>query len=316
MKNLKRIGNIITIFAVIFLVYKLLKLGLDLELFFSKEGALVLFFTILAYTFSAFSSSFPWMKLLSIWEPKKIAWKNASYTYVRSNLFKYIPGNVFQYVGRNQLAIENDMSHVNVLMASFLEILCIVASAVIFSIAICGKRTLDLIQEFGWKNIPLFIILLLLLLCVGLIAKKKYGQKFEKYIFTNFTQFKTLRTWRLIFLTVIFYLFIFTIQSAMFYTILNFCAPNAISLELLGVVMGAYVLSWLIGYITPGSPGGLGVRELVLLSMLSQTLIQEDTIALSLMVMRGSNIIGDVLAYVSSVFIAHKSNCYVRKENV
>ena len=303
MKNLKRIGNIITILAIIFLVQKLLRLELDLEAFYSKEGILVLFLTIFVYGWSAFLAFQPWRRLISIWEPKKISWKKVSYIYVKSNLLKYIPGNIFQYVGRNQLALENDLSHVNLFAASFLEIVCIILSAVLFSVLICGKNTVNLIQQFGWKIIPLFLILLLVLGGVVLILQKKYRQKFQEHILSRLAPFKLLRTWRIVSLTVAFYLLLFSLQSVMFYAILNICASNRISIGSLHIVMGAYVLSWLIGYITPGSPGGLGVREIVLLGLLSQSALSEDSITFSLVVMRAANIVGDVLAYIAAASI-------------
>ena len=304
MKNLKRIGNIVTLLAVLFLVQKLFTLGLDLEAFHSKEGIFVLLLTVLIYVISTFFSSFPWKKLISIFETKKLPWKKVSYVYVKSNLLKYIPGNVFQYVGRNQLAVENQLSHANVLIASLLEILCIIASAIIFSLLICGKSTVHFVRQFGWKSIPLFVVLLLVLCCVGLVLWRKYKQKLQEYMRLQLARFKLPCTWGTMLLIIIFYLLIFTLQSIAFYAVLNICAPNSLPIESMQVVMGAYVLSWLIGYITPGSPGGLGVREIVLLGMLSQSAILEDSITFSLIVMRAANIVGDVLAYIFTTIIA------------
>jgi hypothetical protein len=35
------------------------------------------------------------------------------------------------------------------------------------------------------------------------------------------------------------------------------------------IVMGSYVIAWLAGFVTPGAPAGIGVREAVLVILLA-----------------------------------------------
>ena len=81
------------------------------------------------FTAIIFFMSTPWVQFVRILSGKKIAMKDALPVYTKCNLMKYVPGNVFQYVGRNQLAADLHISHVDVACATVLEILCSGGSA-------------------------------------------------------------------------------------------------------------------------------------------------------------------------------------------
>ena len=63
---------------------------------------------------------------------------------------------------------------------------------------------------------------------------------------------------------------------------------------------GAWSASWLAGYVAPGPPGGLGVREATLIFALSGWMGQPESIALS-MAMRLASIAGDVTLWLVSL---------------
>jgi hypothetical protein len=57
-------------------------------------------------------------------------------------------------------------------------------------------------------------------------------------------------------------------------------------------VVGAYVLAWLAGLVTPGSPAGLGVRELVLLVLLGSRVPESDLVQ-AVVLARAVSVLGD-----------------------
>lgn len=63
------------------------------------------------------------------------------------------------------------------------------------------------------------------------------------------------------------------------------------------LVVGAYVLAWLIGMVTPGAPAGIGIREMVLFFFLKTTLTETDVIV-AVVAGRVVTVSGDVLAFV------------------
>jgi uncharacterized membrane protein YbhN (UPF0104 family) len=72
-------------------------------------------------------------------------------------------------------------------------------------------------------------------------------------------------------------------------------------------VCGAYVVAWLIGLITPGAPAGVGVRELVLLFLLKDT-ITEAELVLVVLLGRTVTVTGDLLAFVFATLMSSDSH--------
>ena len=58
-----------------------------------------------------------------------------------------------------------------------------------------------------------------------------------------------------------------------------------------------FIISWFLGYITPGAPGGIGVRETALILMLSPILGKESTLMASI-ILRLVTTISDVIAFL------------------
>jgi hypothetical protein len=63
------------------------------------------------------------------------------------------------------------------------------------------------------------------------------------------------------------------------------------------LLSGAFALSWIVGYITPGAPAGLGVREVVLVSLLTPALGGGNAVGLSL-ALRLATTIGDGVCFL------------------
>lgn len=63
------------------------------------------------------------------------------------------------------------------------------------------------------------------------------------------------------------------------------------------MLVGAFALSWIAGYITPGAPAGLGVREAVLVSFLSPVLGGSTAVGLSL-ALRLATSLGDGVCFL------------------
>ena len=58
-----------------------------------------------------------------------------------------------------------------------------------------------------------------------------------------------------------------------------------------------FALAWVLGFIVPGSPGGLGIREIILAGLYSQQLGQGIAIGLSI-VLRLITSFGDLIAFI------------------
>ena len=63
------------------------------------------------------------------------------------------------------------------------------------------------------------------------------------------------------------------------------------------LIISGYVIAWVLGFVVPGAPGGIGVRELVITLLLSGVMGEGLVVTLSI-THRLITIIGDFLAYV------------------
>ena len=97
------------------------------------------------------AACFPWLVFTQSLSGVKIPYRRAMPVYTRSNLYKYLPGNVFQYVGRNQLAADVQISHVDVACATVLDVLFCVFWTCVISVLLLGGRILGLLQQYGGR---------------------------------------------------------------------------------------------------------------------------------------------------------------------
>ena len=82
--------------------------------------------------------------------------------------------------------------------------------------------------------------------------------------------------------------------------------PQADTGELTALT-GAFLFAWIIGFVTPGAPGGIGIREGVMLFVCGDSFA--DRIVLFVLVMRIGSVFADVAAFVIGKIYckAHKS---------
>jgi hypothetical protein len=75
--------------------------------------------------------------------------------------------------------------------------------------------------------------------------------------------------------------------------------------ELFFLSSGIYIISWLIGFITPGASGGLGVREgsFIAIMTLLHVNISNEIILFSILLVRFLNIFVDISMYLFSYTI-------------
>jgi len=138
--------------------------------------------------------------------------------------------------------------------------------------------------------IIIFVIALLfvMILVWKFIIKDKYYQKFRHFLTRHF----------LILLSKLFLIYSFTMLiSGFFLTIIfYFVLQSSLSLSTFMIIVSAYTISWVAGYIVPGAPGGIGVRESILLLLLGQS-FSGETALLAILLHRLTSIAGDIIAF-------------------
>jgi uncharacterized membrane protein YbhN (UPF0104 family) len=88
--------------------------------------------------------------------------------------------------------------------------------------------------------------------------------------------------------------------------IIVFIGEESISPSLSFKIIISYSIAWLAGVIVVGSPGGIGVREAVLLLLLSQ-FIKTDILIPSILIHRGAFIVGEFLMFFLSTILLKRN---------
>jgi len=293
-KALKIIGNIVMIAALAFVIKKLL----DMDISFSqlKEGRVLGGFLVCfaVQTAIIICSCFPWLMFTRSLSGRKIPFSAAVPVYTQSNLYKYLPGNVFQYVGRNQLAADMDISHVDVACATILDVLFCVMWTGIISVVLLGGRIAELMSKYGRNLLIVAAVGIAVLAAGAIVIRLKFRDRVSSYLSRYAKAFSKERRPQLLF-GIFYYLVHNLVSAAMYFTCLWLIVPQAGTGELTALA-GAFMFAWIIGFVTPGAPGGIGIREGVMLFVCGDS--YADRIVLFVLVMRIASVFADVAAFV------------------
>lgn len=282
--NLKKlavwVGRFVLLAALIFLAFELRKhwsgisgwrpTGQDVALLFSLALIYALGLLLLA-------ECWHWILKLFGTLHRKLAYASFLITQVA----KYLPGNVAHLIGRGLYVRGNGLKDGHIVQATLLE-MAIIPSGAIVAIMILGcagqlGAVLPFIPIWLWW-LGSFAILASSAIAVGL--SDRLGLKLPPVLLDlSFS----------LGLSVLFMGLLGTVFAAIFLMLSH--APMA-------ALAGSAILAWLVGYLTPGSPGGLGTREATLFALLS-SLQMQDTALLAAALFRLVTVLGDLIAFLA-----------------
>lgn len=227
------------------------------------------------YGISNLCLSVSWRKLLCHLRVD-INRKLAIQLYGISLLAKYVPGNVAQFAGRQALGMAAGLPAGSLAKTILLELGLIIIIGITFSPLILPT----LLPKFPTSLAC--VIFGLLVVTVLLILKYRLNRHIA-----------SAGLWLLIFLT---------ISGGVFISIFFLVAQNDSSIPPLSVLCGVYIVAWLAGLITPGSPAGIGIREAALIFLLGSLVAQADLL-LAVLLSRGVTLTGDLIFFFASLLL-------------
>ncbi|SDH50722.1 hypothetical protein [Roseospirillum parvum] len=195
--------------------------------------------------------------------------------YARANLLKYLPGNVFHFGGRQAMGALHGWPHGRLAEASLAEVALMPGLALLLGLGLGAGRLVPaglLPGDVNWLAVACAMALLL----VGLLAR-----------------------WRRLPLGAVlraagwlglFYLGLGGLAVAVLVGLGGALPPPAD----LAALAGAFLLAWTAGFLVPGAPGGLGVRESVFV-LLAAPLAPEATVLAAALGVRLATTLGDLL---------------------
>lgn len=247
-----------------------------------------------AYGVTFFIQVGAWAYTLRHNSQARVPFGAAAYVYCLCNICKYLPGSVFHFAGRQILGARLGWRHAAIARATLLEIggtvigICLTALAIAASPA--GRDGLDAALQrwdFAAAHWPLLATGAAATGLVALMVFARLGL-FEKLFGVSPRPALTAIGFNTVY---------FALYAAMAMAFANQLAADlsAADLALAGI---AFLIAWLAGFVVPAAPGGIGVRESVLVLLLSGT-GAGGAVALALgLGMRCVNTLGDIACLV------------------
>lgn len=305
MKIIKYFGYLIMLASFCYLLRVLLSLDLHL-LTFKKNTFSIGSLILLSIGYALFIipiSSYSWKSIIEFLSQERISGKEAFRIYAQANIAKYIPGNIMQYIGRNYLGTKMGLKHSDIAFSSFIEIALTVATGFILFFFINIVTFVSILQNPLFQiNFKLclfyFLIFMTGLLVLGIFYKKKGLPE-------HFKKLKLKKS--IIFSTKIFFIYssMFIILGFFLIHILHTVLDASVKPKDFFLVISGFIISWFFSFAAPGVPGGLGVRESLIVLFLSPLYGQEKSLMASLL-LRFVMIFGDMIAFLLT-FLFHKN---------
>ena len=220
-----------------------------------------------------------------------------------SQLAKYVPGNIFQFAGRAVISIKQGIKApvflLSVGMETFLSVVACVVMVVILLIMSMGVAFEWLHLTEPMKNTFWVLVLFSAVVFVGLLL---VPQKLVR----NFLDVKGLSA-QGVKVAILVALGLYVAN----YVLIGFGAW-VVSLSMLEAgslgyaeITIAFCVAWLVGFLAPGAPAGMGAREAMLLLLIQVNEGRQDALAL-VVALRLVTILGDLLCFFWGALLLKK----------
>lgn len=184
--------------------------------------------------------------------------------YCKSNLYKYIPGNVLQYVGRNQIAEFTNARHDQVILASLTEVALQVVGALLVAFILARGYVMDWFRK---QNLSLLLGIAVLGIAALVVAFVILKKKKSEWV-GELRRFLNPRN-GIFLLGMLSFIMISQIVNGVLFVWLIRKLAQELPREYYSNIAGVYCFAWLVGFVTPGAPGGMGIREALLSVLLA-----------------------------------------------
>ena len=226
---------------------------------------------------------YAWHIMLLQYSKKQFPYIASYYYFTKTEISKYLPGNVFHFIGRQIFSSKIGISQVQMAQVSVLLSFLLLTGTIISSTFFA----------FLSNSIPSYILILMLLSSVISVISLLF-------LYVSFPIGKKAYMNMLLALSVAF-------QGIMLGLIVKY-QSDYFTAELFFQCVSVYIISWLIGFITPGASGGLGVREATFIAIATylHINISADIVIFSVLLVRLINIFVDIALYLSTFLLESK----------
>ncbi len=277
-------GKSLGLIAIIYVFYKLSQ-EYTLDSFLAQFGLLQNLFPLLVFIniLSIVIGIYAWHIMLLHYAKKHFSFLLSYYYFSKTEIAKYLPGNIFHFLGRQALASQVGIGQTQMAKTSLLLSLLLLSGTVFTST----------IFAFLAQDIPFIILVLMALSSIATLILLVYlypSFPLKKKLFMNS------------------YLAISIALQGIMLGIIIMYQHDTFTAHLFFQCISIYTVSWLLGFVTPGASGGIGIREGTFIAMATylQTDVASEIIIFSVLLVRLINICVDVIMYLSTYALEKK----------
>jgi len=255
----------------------------------------------LVYAANSFLLSAGWWRLLIWFGEQGASGRMCHMVYARTAIARYLPGNVFHVANRHLLGRRFGLRHTTLVGAAVYEIIGVLIAA--GAIGILGIGLLDVPQAAA-PTLALAAMLAAVLVAPILVnvTIRRLGLS-ERLGLPERSHLEVTRSLAPILLR---YIVFFVIAGLIVLTLTAVIAEVRDVGTALAVVT-IFAVSWVAGFITPGAPAGVGVREATMVVAM-EPLFGSATSVLIALCFRVITTLGDVVFFLASFGIPQRSS--------
>ncbi len=220
--------------------------------------------------------------------------------YGRTQVAKYLPGNIFQLTNRHVLCLNEGYRNTSLLGAAIFEVLGSVIGSAVFCL-------IGYLMGVRYEGLSLFLILGIIVIVFSAIAGSIYlfprivprVPFLNKFIPEDELNSKGTFTALLPVAGLIFCYFLF---ASVIFCVITVAVNGSLDGISLPLVVSVYSIAFLLGLITPGAPAGLGIRESIMVLLMSPMIGDAKSTYIAL-VFRLVTTLGDVWFFMAASLV-------------
>lgn len=293
-------GVIVTLLFVWYVAQSLR--GHDLSVYATPRAAIGIGLAALIWPLAAVPLALAWRDMLAGVGAKK-RWRELYGIMGISQFAKYVPGHVAQYAGRVGMSLARGISARALTVTMILETLLMIVAALAIGLStgVLSTIGLGLMRHYG-SQLTLIAALVILAIAGMFVFRRIAPSLLRLFAPQHVTTLKgallppTIRLVR----AVVLYCIMYLMTGASSIVLASFLLPGAPHDYWL--LIAALTLAWVVGFVAPGAPAGLGVREGLLLLMLAPAYTAASASVL-VIALRIVTTLGDVLILGSGLML-------------
>lgn len=234
------------------------------------------------------------------------SWRELTAILGITQFAKYVPGNIAQYLGRAGMSLTRGISARAFASTMMFELPLMAGAALCVGVGVGAMSAAGLLLLHRKGEQLVLITAVFLLTIVALIVLGKFMPRLilrlaprRAYLLAG----DLLPSRASMAVAFALYCLMYVCAGAGLVVLAHLLLPEAVHDNLL--LVASFSLAWVVGFVTPGAPGGLGVREGLLLLMLAPVYSPASASVL-VIALRIATTVGDSLSFASGFLILPK----------